>query len=77
VKEAFSFLACDWLVGKHTRLNLYTDGVEQPKRFKSPEVAESVTKNDEFQLKIVAHYPRVFFLADESDEHSRALVLRG
>ncbi|KAG7345960.1 vacuolar-sorting-associated protein 13 C-terminal domain containing protein [Nitzschia inconspicua] len=30
-----------------------------------------------FELKLVAHYPKVFFLADESDLHSRALVLRG
>lgn len=29
------------------------------------------------ELKLVAHYPKVFFLADESDYHSRALVLRG
>jgi hypothetical protein len=43
------------------------------------ESASVVTKNRSsgFQLKLVAHYPRVFFLADESDAHSRALVLRG
>lgn len=29
------------------------------------------------QLKLVAHYPRLFFVADESDVQSRALVLRG
>jgi hypothetical protein len=30
-----------------------------------------------FQLKLVAHYPQIFFVADESDPNSRALVLRG
>jgi hypothetical protein len=30
-----------------------------------------------FQIKVVAHYPRVFLVADESDPYSRALVLRG
>lgn len=28
-------------------------------------------------VKLVAQYPRIFFLADESDPHTRALVLRG
>lgn len=30
-----------------------------------------------FQVKLVAHYPRIFLLADESDASTRALVLRG
>ena len=35
------------------------------------------TRSSSFQLKVVAHYPRIFFVADESDARSRALVLRG
>ena len=30
-----------------------------------------------WELRFVAHYPRLIFAADESDPHSRALLLRG
>ncbi len=79
VKEALSFVSCEWHLLKHTRLNLspQPEIAEQPKTFGPAETSENIPRNGEFQLKIVAHYPRVFFLADESYRNSRALVLRG
>ena len=33
--------------------------------------------NNGFQIKLVAHYPRIFLIADENKPSTRALVLRG
>jgi hypothetical protein len=62
----------------------YETNQSQPNRIPQPIVraakdSPTEPKNDAsgFQLKIVAHYPHVFFVADESDLGSRALVLRG
>ena len=44
--------------------------------------ADPVTKNMPssascVQVKLVAHHPRIFFVSDETDPHSRGLVLKG
>lgn len=43
----------------------------------TPHVDEIKSSSSSIQFQLVAHYPRIFFVADESDIHSRALVLRG
>jgi len=44
---------------------------------KGDESSNSEPKNNNFKIKVSAHNPRFFLLADETDVHSRALVLRG
>jgi hypothetical protein len=51
--------------------------VKKADRRVSADAGEVTPSGRGFELKLVAHYPRVFFLADESDAHSRALVLQG
>jgi hypothetical protein len=78
-KEIVAFLSCEWPTEEgiprvSPEANTEKDG--------TADESEKTTVPDEvlsrgFQLKLVAHYPRVFFLADENDPHSRALVLRG
>lgn len=79
VKEALGFLRCEWPIRKYTRRVVAPnmDNIEQPNLQSLSDSPKVVIRNEEFHLKLVAHYPRVFFLADESDQHSRALVLRG
>ncbi|KAL3910470.1 MAG: hypothetical protein SGILL_007675, partial [Bacillariaceae sp.] len=75
-REIAGFLSCDWSTGleeppSHLRFS------EQSNKTQPTEDGAVVTKGKGLELKLVSHYPRVFFLADESDPHSRALVLRG
>ena len=82
-QEIMAFLSCAWptnnvctrpvpsIRGGLSRIKITTE-TEGMKRDNS-----SIPESSGLQLKLVAHYPRVFFLADESDAHSRALVLRG
>lgn len=82
-REIVGFLSCEWpsqrghapkSVSNKPRKDetKYTASTETSK-----DVDVSMTSSRGVQIKLVAHYPRVFFLADESDAHSRALVLRG
>jgi len=78
VKEAVSFLSCEWPldVGE----NKLSDGsihLDGERKTKTVHPLNGGTKSEALQLTLVANYPRIFFLADECDEHSRALVLRG
>ena len=78
LREIVSFLTCAWpLSVKNSPSGLVEskwDAVSTP----SVGLKNNTdTKSSGFQLKLVTHYPRVFFVADESDPHSRALVLRG
>ena len=78
VKEAISFLSCEWPSGVGTTKS--SDGIgdfEVVRKSKPLHQPSEGVKSEALQLTLVAHYPRVFFLADECDEHSRALVLRG
>lgn len=77
VKEALAFFACEWPLLKHNKLNSVKVDSGHAKPSASNVAADKVAKNEGLQLKVVANYPRIFFLADESDEHSRSLVLRG
>ena len=79
-QEVVAFLSCGWpsaTVRLQTLEN--TEALMKNKGKEEISYPSSGTSsiNRVFQLKLVAHYPRVFFLADESDPHSRALVLRG
>ena len=76
IKEAISFLACEWPLGIGTSTISDRD-FEVDRKPKSLHQLSEGGKSEALQLTLVAHYPRIFFLADECDEHSRALVLRG
>jgi hypothetical protein len=73
-KEIVAFLSYDWPT-KSGQARVATGAVSE--KVEEVSDAKAETRSRGFQLKLVAHYPRVFFLADESDLHSRALVLRG
>ncbi|CAJ1945620.1 unnamed protein product [Cylindrotheca closterium] len=79
-KEIAAFMACDWETKAVQKLPKNMSRFETTIQNSTKDGSGSLStgKNASgFQLKVVAHYPRVFFLADESDAHSRALVLRG
>jgi hypothetical protein len=78
-KEIGGFLSCEWP-------SSYGQPCIKPAEPDHPGTTASSTKYNQtnekalghgFQVKLVAHYPRIFFLADECDPHTRALVLRG
>ncbi len=83
LQEVLAFLTCSWSL-RGTDFDSSIGDVAREVDDKGEESIDQVeerAKPDSFrkglQLKLVAHYPRVFFLADESDPCSRALVLRG
>ncbi len=74
-----NFLFCRWPIGIG---QIYFEGEKTSIVYDKSEHSTNVVSEKErsvhgFQLKLVAHYPRVFLLADESDPTTRALVLRG
>jgi hypothetical protein len=81
-REIVDFLSCEW-PSQSGAVSLVSEASgENEAKF----IAVMATSSDDripktasrgFQLKLVAHYPRIFFLADESDANSRALVMRG
>lgn len=79
LKEALAFVACEWPLPRHHKMNSVqeTEDGGHAKHSTSSATVGKIGKSEGLQLKLVANYPRIFFLADESDEHSRALVLRG
>ena len=84
LRETISFLTCSWSVPHLEESALLTSGILRvPSQnvgglvdYIEQDAAHSASRRG-FQLKLVAHYPQIFFLADESDPNSRALVLRG
>jgi hypothetical protein len=78
LKEVVAFLSCAWASADDLPQVAcdYSEVCATPYA-KALEPSPSPPKNSNFQLKLVAHYPRIFFVADESDVHSRALVLTG
>ena len=83
LQEILAFLTCSWSL-RNTDFSSSIADVDREvddKAEKPVYQAEESAKPNSFrtglQLKVVAHYPRIFFLADESDPCSRALVLRG
>jgi hypothetical protein len=75
-KEIVAFLTCEWsMESEESRPHLRR--MEQSNKVHPTANDGASTKGKGFELKLVSHYPRVFFVADESDPHSRALVLRG
>jgi hypothetical protein len=75
-REIISFLSCDWKTNNVQPRLLETTEAEIAD-IAADAIKSKTPASGGFQLKMVAHYPRIFFLADESDPHSRALVLRG
>ena len=82
-QEIAAFLSCAWATqpGSARPAPTIRDRTSQIYTSTKPNEAKveasGTPGSSGFQLKLVAHYPRIFFLADESDAHSRALVLRG
>jgi hypothetical protein len=83
LREIFAFLTCSWPLhnadGCISNGEVFHDMDDEMGRSMDQfeESAKSASFRKGLQLKVVAHYPRIFFLADESDPCSRALVLRG
>ena len=79
VREIADFFSCEWPTSiELSRHCQRVDEVESHIDMKAKSLEKTLHESFHgFQLRIVAHYPRVFFLADESDLHSRALVLKG
>jgi hypothetical protein len=75
-QEVIDFLTVQWDTSAKDSLN-FLNHVKKADRGMSTEVGVVTSSGRGFELKLVAHYPRIFFLADESDLHSRALVLQG
>lgn len=82
LREIVSFLTCAWPTEESLHIestekdgNQSRGDDEEPIRVETE--TQTSTKNTGFQVKLVAHYPRLFFVADESNPNSRALVLRG
>lgn len=84
LREVLDFMACTWPVDNIFEVSPpstivpvvvspMSDGAGDSTKIK----ANPLSVQSGLRVTIVAHYPRVFFLADESDPKSRALVLRG
>jgi len=79
-RDIADFFSCSWPIRSKISPQYQRVGrIEQhaTEKKKSSDNAKKEEYLRGFQLKMVAHYPRVFFLADESDLNSRALVLKG
>lgn len=79
-REIADFFSCAWPIRSDisSRYHRVSKSVENTTgKKKSTESHKGKNSLRGIQLKVVAHYPRVFFLADESDLNSRALVLKG
>lgn len=75
IREIGAFLTCQWHIGNQEERTPRTALSKMAKGMTA--AASEKTKSSGFQLKVVAHYPRLLFVADESDASSRALVLKG
>lgn len=79
-REFAAFFSCAWPTSLENTSQCQSENEIDPQSAKKKKTADDGIVRDSFrgfQLKVVANYPRVFFLADESDLHSRALVLKG
>lgn len=75
-KEVVNFISCEWPSSfGRTCLTHHEYTVNDTSATKIEASNKKLGRG--IQVKLVAHYPRIFFLADECDLHSRALVLRG
>jgi hypothetical protein len=84
LRETISFLTRSWNVPYIEEAAFPSSGILRPPGQNMGGLVDYVEQDATptssrkgFQLKLVAHYPQIFFLADESDPNSRALVLRG
>ncbi len=78
-REIADFFSCTWPVRSDisSRQQTVNKNEMHTERKKASDNGKPTDSLQGLQLKVVAHYPRVFFLADESDLNSRALVLKG
>ncbi len=79
-REIADFFSCTWPVRSDISPRHQTPNKIEPhttEKKKPPDTDKAGDSLRGLQLKVVAHYPRIFFLADESDLNSRALVLKG
>ncbi|GKY92046.1 hypothetical protein MPSEU_000176100 [Mayamaea pseudoterrestris] len=81
-EEMSEFFSCSWGAPDHAyckRKDMREFGqFSDDDHFKAVAVDVNVTGVPRcFGIKLVFHYPRFIFIADESDRHSRALVLEG
>lgn len=74
LQDIISFLACEWKT-----LSQSVPEVEAMDMSHSYPAVKKETEGpaNPLQARFIMHYPRFVFVADESDIHSRALVLRG
>jgi hypothetical protein len=84
LREIISFLTCSWSAPHREEDAFSSSGILRTPGQNVGGLVDYVEQDavptasrKGFQLKLVAHYPQIFFLADESDPNSRALVLRG
>jgi hypothetical protein len=83
MREIVAFLTCSWSLNRADQGSSNAGALSGGETLleKSVDQFEEHARPGSFrhglQLKVVAHYPRVFFVADESDPLSRSLVLRG
>lgn len=72
-RDLVQFLSCKWpiLSADYPPTRMVSE--------KTPTIESkiSVAAPRQWNLRFVLHYPRLLFAADESDPHSRALVVRG
>ncbi|KAL7566351.1 hypothetical protein ACA910_013669 [Epithemia clementina (nom. ined.)] len=76
LQELAAFLGQSWTLPERN-----CRAVEQYQNISNPSPTQDRKKSDAprrpVSLRIVLHYPRFMFVADEGDPHSRALILRG
>jgi hypothetical protein len=84
LREVISFFKCDWsgssnMASAPTKIDSadvrFSESKEESHRNAS--FSEPPSLNSGLHLRFVLHYPRLVFVAEEGDSHSRALVLRG
>ena len=76
LRDVISFASCTWSQNSEASA-LDASGSADGQADQENGSQRATTSSSGFQMKLVAHYPRIFFVADESDIRSRALVLRG
>jgi hypothetical protein len=77
--DLVQFFSCNWpVLVPVEQLSVIDSNVNVPDLEAGLERPDTPRQRHyDLQLRFVAHYPRLIFAADESDPHSRALVIQG
>ena len=81
LEDVIQFFACAWPVSSPSDVSHSESGISNEPAIE--DISECVSPvpgplvHRTYELRFVSHYPRLVFAADESDPHSRALVLQG